>query len=168
VTPLPGALDGVGDLIVWRLDTAKRAAEWNTGEGAFKVGGRWNSRGVRAVYCSVDPSTAILEVAVHKTFPILDSVPHTLSEIAIDNPASVHVVTVESVPDPNWLMPGVITEGQQVYGDNLLLAYSFILIPSVVSRHSWNLIFSPETASGAYSLKSQERFALDPRLSPVK
>ncbi|WP_196796267.1 RES domain-containing protein [Acidiphilium cryptum] len=51
------------------------AASWDNGEGAHLGGGRWNSRGVRAVYYSLDPATAILEVAVHKGFGILDTPP---------------------------------------------------------------------------------------------
>ncbi|TIQ24785.1 MAG: RES domain-containing protein, partial [Mesorhizobium sp.] len=65
MTPLPAALGG-SDLVGWCLDQAAFAPTWDSGEGAYRVGGRWNSRGVRAVYCSIDPSTAILEVAVHK------------------------------------------------------------------------------------------------------
>lgn len=68
VTPLPAALlpaaMGAGELVAWRLDQERHAATWLSGEGAFRLGGRWNSRGVRAGYCSIDPSTAILEVAV--------------------------------------------------------------------------------------------------------
>lgn len=54
--------------MAWRLDQSKYAATWDSGEGAFLVGGRWNSRGVRAVYCAIDPATAILEVAVQRDF----------------------------------------------------------------------------------------------------
>ncbi|MFL5101793.1 MAG: RES family NAD+ phosphorylase, partial [Xanthobacteraceae bacterium] len=73
MTPLPAPLGGT-EVVVWRLDQAKYRAAWDSGEGAYKVGGRWNRRGVRAVYCSIDPATAILEVAVHKGFRALDTV----------------------------------------------------------------------------------------------
>ena len=65
VTPLPPPLGG-RELVAWRLDQAAFAAQWDSGEGAYRAGGRWNSRGVRAVYCSIDPATAILEVAVQR------------------------------------------------------------------------------------------------------
>jgi hypothetical protein len=74
MTPLPVALGG-SELIAWRLDQAAYAPNWDSGEGAHRVGGRWNSKGVRAVYCSLDPSTAILEFAVHKGSRALDTVP---------------------------------------------------------------------------------------------
>ena len=164
MTPLP-PLDG-GDLVAWRLDQANFAATWDGGEGAYLVGGRWNSRGVRAVYCSIDPAAAILEVAVHKGFRALDTVPHVLTALTVTDPARVHVVDPAAVPNPNWLRPGIPGAGQQRFGDALLARYGFICIPSVVSTHSWNLMFVGAVAAGAYIVRSQERFALDTRLHP--
>lgn len=165
MTPLP-ALLGNSELVAWRLDQTNFGETWDSGEGAYRVGGRWNSRRIRAVYCSIDPATAILEVAVHKGFKALDTVPHVLTALNITEPASVHVVEPASVPNPNWLRPGVPSAGQQSFGDELLAQHKFILIPSAVSIHSWNLIFVSTMAAGAYALRSQEPFALDTRLHP--
>ncbi|MSP50124.1 MAG: RES domain-containing protein [Alphaproteobacteria bacterium] len=165
MTPLPGALGG-SELVTWRLDHAMFAATWDSGEGAYRVGGRWNTRGVRAVYCSVDPATAILEVAVHKGFKALDTVPHVLTAVTIAEPSRVHVVEPASVPDPNWLRPGIPGAGQQAFGAELLAQYRFVMIPSAVSTRSWNLIFVATAAAGAYVVRSQEPFALDTRLHP--
>jgi len=44
--------------------------------------------------------------------------------------------------------------------------HRFILIPSAVSRHSWNLIFDATKSAADYDDITQERFALDPRLQP--
>jgi RES domain-containing protein len=164
VTPLPAALGG-SELVAWRLDQAKYAASWDSGEGAYLVGGRWNSKGVRAVYCSIDPATAILEIAVQKGFKALDTVPHVLTAIDVD-PASVFVVQPAMVPNPNWLRPGIPSAGQQAFGDDLLIKHKFVLIPSAVSTASWNLIFVGSKAAGAYAVRSQETFALDTRLHP--
>jgi RES domain-containing protein len=163
VTPLPGILGG-DELVAWRLDQADYRPSWDSGEGAYRVGGRWNSRGVRAVYCSVDPATAILEVAVHKGFRALDAVPHVLTAMTVSEPATVRVMHPASVPDPGWLRPGIPSAGQQAFGDKLLAAHNFILLPSVVSTHSWNLVFVGAAATGLYALRSQETFVLDPRL----
>ncbi len=165
MTPLPALLGG-GDLVAWRLDQAKFASTWDSGEGAYQAGGRWNSKGVRAVYCSVDPATAILEVAVHKGFTTLDTVPHVLTAATIVDPASVHIVDLATIPNPNWLRSGIPSAGQQGFGDALLAKHKFMLIPSAVSTHSWNLIFVGTVAAGAYVLRSQEPFALDTRLNP--
>lgn len=167
MTPLPGLLGGTS-LSAWRLDLSTYTSTWDSGEGAYRAGGRWNSTGVRAVYCCIDPATTILEVAVHKGFEALDTAPHTLTEIEILDPASVHVVDPATLPNPNWLRPGRPSAGQQALGDALLARHMFIAIPSAVSTHSWNLIFVATRAAGTYAVRSQERFALDTRLHPPR
>jgi len=119
------------------------------------------------VYCSVDPATAILEVAVHKGFRTLDTVAHVLTAAAIAEPAQVFVVQPDDIPNPNWLRPGIPSAGQQAFGNDLLAQHGLVLVPSAVSTHSWNLIFDPGRGVGMYALRSQERFALDPRLHPA-
>jgi RES domain-containing protein len=146
------------------LDLAKFADAWDSGEGSFLVGGRWSSRGVRAVYAALDPATAILEVAVHKTFRTLDTVAHVLTSAHINDPRTAHVVNALDVPNPNWLRPGIPSAGQQEFGDALIAAHPFILIPSVMSTNSWNVVFDPAVANGLYGSAAQERFALDTRL----
>jgi RES domain-containing protein len=165
MTFLPLALGGT-ELVAWRLDQAIHAPSWDSGEGAYRVGGRWNSKGVRAVYCSLDPATAILEVAVHKGFRALDTVAHMMTATVIANPGDIHIVDPKSVPNPNWLHPGIPSAGQQAFGDDLLRRHRFVAIPSAVSMHSWNLIFLGPGATEAYVLKLQEPFALDTRLHP--
>jgi len=165
LTPLPPPL-GSGEVVFWRLDQAKFKRTWNSGEGSYLAGGRWSSRGGRAVYAALDPATAILEVAVHKTFRTLDTVSHVLTAARIMDVSQAHVVTPAAVPNPNWLRPGAVSAGQQLFGDTLLRAHPFVLIPSVVSTHSWNVIFDPAVASGLYDNIVQEDFALDTRLHP--
>ena len=162
---LPGALGGT-ELVVWRLDQKKHATTWDTGEGAFLGGGRWNHRGVRAVYCAIDPATAILEVAAHKTFKTLDTIPHVLTSAIITDLSDIKIVKADDLPNPNWLVPGLPSAGQQLFGSDLLGRHPMIMVPSVVSKHSWNLIFTVPAAGGRYTQRSQEDFALDPRLHP--
>ena len=166
MTPLPGPLGG-NELVAWRLDEARFAAAWDSGEGAFRAGGRWNRRGTRAVYCTIDPATAILEVAVHAGLATLDTVAYVLTSIVITAPARVHVVDAASVPNPSWLRPCAVSWGQQAFGDALLAQHGVVALPSVVSTHSWILVCAASGAGGSYELRSQERFALDTRLHPV-
>lgn len=163
MTPLPPPL-GSGEIRFWRLDAEKYAPTWHRGEGSFLVGGRWNSPGVRAVYTSFDPATAILEVAVHKGFRVLDTQPHTLTTGRIIDSGKIHIVEPKDLPNPNWIKPCTPNKNQQEYGDNLLSKYDFILVPSAVSHHSWNIIFNAEKSKADYNDVNQERFALDPRL----
>ncbi|HTW33655.1 MAG TPA: RES domain-containing protein [Rhizomicrobium sp.] len=166
MTPLPPPL-GSGELVFWRLDQAKFGLMWNSGEGSFRVGGRWSSSGARAVYAALDPAAAILEVAVHKTFRVLDIVAHVLTRARIVDASKVHIVNPEDVPNPNWLRPGVTSAGQRAFGDALLGKHPFVVIPSVVSTHSWNVLFDPALAEGLYDAVAQEPFALDTRLHPA-
>ena len=165
MTPLSPPLNPA-ELVAWRLDKATYRASWDSGEGAYRFGGRWNSKGVRAVYCSLDPATAILEVAAHTGFDELDLVRHVLTAATITDLSRIHVVEPTSVPNANWLRPGSVGAGQQTFGDALLARHAFVIIPSTVSTHSWNLMFIPAAAARAYTLRLQEDFALDPRLNP--
>src|SRR5947208_17063143 len=53
--------EGVG----WRIVKEKHAKTAFSGEGARIFEGRWNSGGVRMVYCSEHLSLAALEILVH-------------------------------------------------------------------------------------------------------
>ncbi len=165
MTPLPPPL-GTGELVFWRLDEARFASVWNSGEGSYLAGGRWNPPGQRVVYAALDPSTAILEVAVHKTFRALDVELHVFTQARIVDPAQVYVVDGASIPNPNWLRPGTPGASQQEFGKALVEAYAFVLFPSVVSTHSWNVIFDAAKAAKLYDNVRQEPFALDTCLHP--
>lgn len=149
----------------WRLDPDSYKATWDSGIGAAKGGGRWNSKGTHAVYCSLDPATAILEVAVHVGFDDLDSIPRVLTSLKVLPPINIRVVTPGDAPNPNWLRPGRPSARQQMFGDALLAGSDVFVIPSAVSPHSWNLVFLAGTPHVNYIFQAQERFALDTRLA---
>ena len=154
-----------GPVMAWRLDVQTDGHTWDRGVGAAKVGGRWNPAQYAVVYCSADPATAILEVAVHKGFHVLDTVPHVLTTAVITNVGDVHVVPPYDVPNPSWLRPVTPSRGQQDFGRHLLERHPFVVIPSAVSDQSWNLLFNPHRAHGRYRIDTQRVFALDTRLS---
>lgn len=52
-------------MIVYRVAHVKYKDATLLGVGAEKVGGRWNEKGTRAVYCSENISLALLEYYVH-------------------------------------------------------------------------------------------------------
>ncbi len=121
---------------------------------------------MRAVYASVDPATAILEVAVHETFNIVDTVPHVLTSGRIFDVSRVHVVPPPDIPNPHWVRPGAASAGPFGFGYAMLKAHIFVLIPSVISPHSWNMIFDPTVAKDFYGFVAQECFAVDTQLHP--
>jgi len=165
---MAGLPAGVGPspVIGWRVDYADYRDTWDSGIGAEKQGGRWNAMGFSAVYASLDPSTAILEVAVHKGFKVLDTVPHVLTAFEMPDSKDILVVRTEDVPNPAWLVPGSPGAGQQAYGEQLLRKHPFVAIPSAVSKHSWNLFFNPKLAAGKYNVLLQKPLGIDTRLHP--
>lgn len=166
MTPLPAALDATAPLVAWRLDDARLASSWDSGIGAERFGGRWNPKAFKAIYCSIDPSTCLLEAAVHRGFKVLDTQPHVLTSLEIADPAGVRVVRPDEIPNPAWLSGGIPSIHQQRWGATLLGAHGFVLFPSAVSKQSWNLVFEPSMASGKYAVRSQERLSVDTRLNP--
>lgn len=57
-------------LQAWRIVRVRHAATAFDGEGAWRYGGRWNSRGTRIVYTSATLSLAALEILVHLNPPV--------------------------------------------------------------------------------------------------
>jgi RES domain-containing protein len=160
VNPLPWD----GRWHAWRLDREVYKDTWDSGIGAQRSGGRWNSPGRRVIYASADPSTAVLEVAAHLGFDALDTVPHLLTCFEVLDSVLIKVVQPEDVPNPNWLVPSLPSPNQQQFADALLAQHPFLLIPSAVTRHSWNLLVNCDLAADQFRLVSQERFGLDTRL----
>lgn len=168
MTPLPAALATQAQqqpLTVWRLERAAHASSWAQGMGAERVGGRWSPKGRPVIYTSLDPATTILEVAVHTGFDVLDAVPYRMMEISIFKPAQVHVVNPQAMPNPHWLRPGAVSAGMQKFGADLLDQHPFVLIPSVVSFYSWNLIIDVASAKRLIACVRDEPFGLDGRLN---
>ena len=163
--PLPASLGGAGALVGWTLQDARHAVTWNSGIGSATYGGRWNSIGKHVTYAALDPATAILEVAVHKGFKVLNTVAHNLYSFTITDPLRVRVVQPGDVPNPHWLHPIPPNRDQQEFGDQLIDAHPFVLLPSAVSAHPWNLLVNVTTALPLVTDVRSERFALDPRLS---
>lgn len=166
MTPLPAALDPAAPLVAWRIDAERHRTNWDSGVGAELMGGRWNPKGLKAVYCSIDPSTCLVETAVHRGFKVLDTVPHVLTSLEIVDATRVHVVMPADIPNPAWLHGGTPSAYQQAWGATLLEANGFVLFPSAVSKRSWNLVFGPTAAHGKYKLRSQERLVVNTRLNP--
>ena len=166
-----GSVQGHPPLLAWRIDAEPHAASWHSGIGAELFGGRWNSKGQRAVYCSLDPATCLVEAAVHRGFDVLDSQPHVLSCVLIDAApagAGIRVLQPGELPNPAWLHGGTPSAGQQRFGAELLAAHGVLVLPSAVSKCSWNLVFSPAVAAGRFRLQHQQRLVVDGRLNPPR
>jgi len=74
-------------MIVFRL-TKKKFAGSLSGEGAKRVGGRWNSIGTPMLYTSQSRALALLELAVHVPFIIQ---PEDYRLVSIEIPSFIKV-----------------------------------------------------------------------------
>jgi RES domain-containing protein len=136
-------------MIAWRL--CRRPYATLDGEGARRIGGRWNSPGRAMVYLADHPALAALEVRVHLDLPF-DLLP------------SDYVLMQVDVPDPASIEPGASTV---IAGDAWLIATSSatVRVPSVLVPHAWNLLLNPRHRDAAQAeIGEIEPFHFDPRL----
>ncbi|MBX3397698.1 MAG: RES family NAD+ phosphorylase [Gemmataceae bacterium] len=75
--------------VTYRSSTPKYATEADllTGEGSRRTGGRWNPKGIAAVYTSLTPETAMAETLAHNRYnalPIEDTMPRVFVAIAVN------------------------------------------------------------------------------------
>ena len=116
---------------VWRIAKYEHAGSIEamlSGEGAARYGGRWNPKGVPAVYCSENASLAALEILANlarpSTFPsyrILD----------LDVPDG----SIAAVPD-------LMGDTRQA-GAEMLRARLAIMAPSFVNPLERNVVINP-------------------------
>jgi RES domain-containing protein len=154
-------------LSLWRISKRKYADTAFSGEGARRVGGRWNSRGQGMVYASGTLSLAALEVLVHME---VEDVATMLASIEVDVPLEVEIDRVEVGQLPvDWRIspaPFALTEiGDRWFrsGTTAILA-----VPSVVIPIEYNYLINPSHSDFAkLMLGSPQPFELDPRLWKV-
>jgi RES domain-containing protein len=151
-------------LSLWRISKRKYADTAFSGEGARRVGGRWNSRGQGMVYTSETLSLAALEVFVHME---VEDVATMLTYIRVDVPTEVAIeyLEVAELP-PDWRnipAPAVLA----TIGDNWFRSglTAILAVPSVVIPIEYNYLINPSHPDFVkLRVDSPEAFELDPRL----
>lgn len=140
---------------LYRL-TRSKYAEDLSGEGSSRVGGRWNPRGLPALYTSMTISLALLEVLVHVQDRLLLPDSYTVMEISVP---TEKLTRFEQVPKEEF-------ESQELGGS--LLRDSGVLgfvVPSVLIPSEQNVILNPGASAYAevqllchYALPIDKRF----------
>ncbi|MBA2480182.1 MAG: RES family NAD+ phosphorylase [Planctomycetes bacterium] len=147
----------------WRITSKKRSATAFDGEGARRVGGRWNSVGVPAIYVSEHLSTAVLEILVHADPSDLVA-PFVTIELELPDDV-LERVPAETLPSDWRDTPA--PAACQTFGDAWLQAGTGLglVVPSAVIPDCVNIIINPRHAamSGMKVLR-QMPFTFDPRL----
>lgn len=119
------------------------AATWTDGEGAFRYGGRWNSKGKRVLYVSSSLALATLEVLVN-----LDDeeiLPDFLfASVAFAEDLIVRLEDVAKLP-PKWRGFPIPEAVQRIGDDWIESERSAVLeVPTAVIPNGSNYIINPE------------------------
>jgi RES domain-containing protein len=128
---------------VWRLCKKQYAETAFDGEGARRVGGRWNSRGNPVTYTSENLSLSALELLVH--LDVVEAPPDFVA-IPADIPDELVVESLEAddLPD-DWRRTPGHPELKRL-GDTWLhsAASPVMSVPSVVVPTEYNYLLNPD------------------------
>jgi len=148
----------------WRIVREEHARTAFDGEGARRVGGRFNSRGTAVVYCADSLALAILEVMVH-----LPSYRAFRNRVAVKISFDVELVEsldIEDLPDDWRAMPPSLAT--QLIGDRWVREgrSAVLRLPSVVVPAEFNYVLNPAHVDfGEIALEDPFPITLDPRLT---
>ncbi len=149
---------------VYRICKTKYAAKSFDGEGAFRFGGRWNSRGTRMIYTAGSLALAALEMLVHLDD---DSMLFNYSFISAKIPVEL-IVKVEDICDlpKNWSVSPSPLNVQQIGNKWIQEKISAVLeVPTSIIPLEKNYLINP--AHSDYKeivLGSPKEFRFDARL----
>jgi RES domain-containing protein len=128
-------------MVVYRVANAKYKDSTLSGIGAEKVGGRWNSVGTRAVYCSENISLALLEYYVHSDD--ISTLPKKILIAKIQFPDDLIIEELEEIPD-TWKDYPYTSETAQVFTEFVKDRNKFALkVPSTIVGLESNIILNP-------------------------
>lgn len=146
------------------LDHAYKASALS-GEGASQYPGRWNTRGVRAVYTAQSLSLAILEILVHLEDEGQLRKDWVYCEVSLD---ASHIVDLPGTAlPPGWDAHPVSPATRGLGDDWMRQARSIGLrVPSVLVPGEYNIVLNPAHPrfDDAVSTGPFKSLALDPRL----
>lgn len=129
-------------IIVYRIAKSLPRAQDFSGIGAFKNGGRWNSKGTYMLYTSMNSSLAYLENLVH--FNEAETPPN-LHVIAIE--IKIDETLIYELPDAeypfDWLTPD--NTANKVIGDQWMREKKFMAfkVRSAVNPTEFNFLLNP-------------------------
>jgi RES domain-containing protein len=146
----------------WRIVKARHAATAFSVKGAADHGGRWNSRGVPAVYASVTRSLAVLESLVHLNPPVCFK--YAAFRIEFDD-AWVESFPLKKLPR-DWQVEPPPPSTQQIGDLWVREARSALLaLPSVIIPSELNYLLNPAHPDfKKVSIGKPEPFAFASRL----
>ena len=147
-------------MILYRFANKKYSHDIS-GEGSRLFGGRWNSKGIPALYTSLTISLALLELLIHST---------SYDEI-VTNQLMIIDANLDEATDITLKQLKVNWQHDEDYckfiGDNFLQSSSSLLfkVPSVVIPEEHNIVINPKHKDfSKVKIKSVRSFEFDVRL----
>jgi RES domain-containing protein len=153
----------MASVVGWRIVKEKHAKSAFSGEGARIFEGRWNSAGVRMVYCSEHLSLAALEILVH-TQPVTIRDKFRVFRVSWDE-TIMSAIDLRKLPKGwNAQPPGLISKN---IGDEWVHSSrsAVLVLPSVIVPLEKTFLLNPKHRDfGKIQIKDAGGFQLDPRL----
>lgn len=150
-------------MIVFRLSKLSYINDLS-GYGAEKVGGRWNSKGIPALYTSASRALAVVEIAVHVPFGIVPA-NYYLATIELPDDAGILKINTADLP-ANWHTNPFIKATKKIGDDFIRNNGQLILqVPSATVVGDYNYLVNPRHSDfNKVQLKTKEAFVFDTRL----
>jgi RES domain-containing protein len=147
-------------VLLWRISNHDSL----NGEGGWRAGARWHSRGRPIVYCTQSPAAALIELLVRLELSPLDGpAKYRLLRIAVPDDVAMTSVDLDALGS-DWPANRRLT---QSLGDAWLEATQSTLlsVPSAVVPHTWNVLVNPAHPDAKrVTLAGVSEHALDARL----
>ena len=153
----------MAEVVGWRIVKEKHARAAFSGEGARTFEGRWNSGGVRMVYCSENLALAALETLVHIQ-PVRIGEKFRVFRVAFDD-ALMTIVDLKKLPK-GWNAQPPGPPSKQIGDDWVKSGRSAVLsVPSVLVPLERTFLLNPRHPDfEKIKIKDAGSFVLDPRL----
>jgi len=148
----------------WRITKEKHRKTAFDGEGAKLSPGRWNHRGLPAVYVAATISLAALEYLVNTE---TDTAPESLLVIPVDLHTELSLQVLETTQLPHDWRHYPHPESTRDLGSNWLRALTTVAlsVPSAVVPQERILVLNPRHAQfSELEIGAAEPFSFDPRL----
>jgi len=128
-------------MLVYRIAKTEDRAQDISGFGAYKFGGRWNSRATYMLYTSMNSSLAYLENLVH--FNESDVPPGLhIASIEIQDSALIYELPDEQYPK-DWQMPDNLEN--KLTGDEWMHSKKYMVfkVRSVINPSEYSFLLNP-------------------------
>ena len=153
----------MAEVVGWRIVKEKHASTAFSGEGAHIFEGRWNSAGVRMVYCSDSLALASLEILAH-TRPVTMRDKFRMFRVSWDG-AMMVIVDLKKLPKGWNAQPP--TAASKNIGDEWIKSRrsAILALPSVLVPLEKTFLLNPKHPDfRRIKIEDAGNFILDPRL----